>query len=130
MYDEQPKWNHSFNSELMLAKMALNLSRGGPNKYSSSNRIASIMGNGLLPFIHEDVMYQDFFDNNEIETYKDSTDLINKLELIKSNTKKLIIRSKNAKKRYFDIFSNNMVTDFMIHKIFEIKKKYKHKWSD
>jgi len=130
LYDEQPKWNHSFNSELMLAKMALNLSRGGPNKYSSSNRIASIMGNGLLPFIHEDVMYQDFFDNNEIETYKDSTDLINKLELIKSNTKKLIIRSKNAKKRYFDIFSNNMVTDFMIHKIFEIKKKYKHKWSD
>ena len=130
LYNEQPKWNHNFNSELMFAKTALNLSRGGPSKYSSSNRIASIMGNGLLPFIHEDVMYQDFFDNDEIETYKDSTDLIKKLELIKSNTKMLVLRSKNAKKRYFDIFSNNIVADFMIHKIFKNKNKYKYIWSN
>ena len=130
LYNEQPKWNHNFNSELMQAKTVLNLSRGGPSKYSSSNRIASIMGNGLLPFIHEDVMYQDFFDNDEIETYKDSTDLLNKLELIKNNPKMLVLRSKNAKKKYFDIFSNNIVADFMIHKIFKNKKRYKHKWSN
>ena len=130
LFNEQPKWNHNFNLELMQAKTVLNLSRGGPSKYSSSNRIASIMGNGLLPFIHEDVMYQDFFDNDEIETYKDSTDLLNKLELIKNNPKMLLLRSKNAKKKYFDIFSNNIVADFMIHKIFNNKNKYKHKWSN
>ena len=130
LYNEQPKWNHDFNSELILAKTALNLSRGGPNKYSSSNRIASIMGNGVLPFIHEDVMYQNFFDNDEIETYKDSTDLIKKLELVINNTKMLVLRSKNAKKRYFEIFSNKIVADFIIHKIFENKNKYKHIWSD
>ena len=130
LFNEQPKWNHNFNLELMQAKTVLNLSRGGPSKYSSSNRIASIMGNGLLPFIHEDVMYQDFFDNDEIETYKNSTDLLNKLELIKNNPKMLLLRSKNAKKKYFDIFSNNIVADFMIHKIFNNKNKYKHKWSN
>ena len=31
--------------------MGLNLSRGLPTKYYSSNRIASLMGNGLLTFI-------------------------------------------------------------------------------
>ena len=128
LYNEQPKWNHRFNSQLMLAKTALNLSRGGPSKYSSSNRIASIMGNGILPFIHKDVMYQDFFDNDEIVTYENSTDLVEKLSLIKDDKKKLIKRSKNAKKRYFDIFSNHIVANFIIHKTFNIKKNYKYIW--
>jgi hypothetical protein len=114
----------------MLSKTALNLSRGGPNKYSSSNRIASIMGNGILPFIHKDVMYQDFFDNDEIVTYENSIDLIEKLCLIKDDKKKLIKRSKNAKKRYFDIFSNHIIANFIIHKTFNIKKKYKYIWDN
>ena len=129
LYNEQPKWNHSFNDQLMLSKTALNLSRGGPNKYASSNRIASIMGNGILPFIHENVMYQDFFDNDEIIIYKDSNDLIEKLILIKDDTNNLIKRSKNAKKSYFKIFENTIIADFIINKIFGIKKKYKHVWT-
>ena len=129
LYNEQPKWNHEFNSEIMLSKTALNLSRGGPNKHASSNRIATIMGNGLLPFIHEDVMYQDFFDNDEIITYKNSTDLLEKLIQIKDNKNSLIKRSKSAKKSYFNIFQNNIVADFIVHKIFENTKKYKHVWS-
>ena len=52
LYNEEPKWNYDFTKELMICKTALNLSRGGPNKYASSNRIASLMGNGVLPFIH------------------------------------------------------------------------------
>ena len=40
--------------------MGLNLSRGKPTKYYSSNRIASIMGNGLLTFINEKVQMSDF----------------------------------------------------------------------
>ena len=35
-------------------------SRGGPTKYCSSNRIATIMGNGIMPLIDEKVKYQDF----------------------------------------------------------------------
>lgn len=128
LYNEQPKWNYDFNNELMISKTALNLSRGGPSKYSSSNRIATIMGNGVLPFIHEKVMYQDFFDNDEIITYKNPSDLISILFKNISNEKNLIKRSKNAKKRYFEIFSNTIIADFIIYKIFETKKKYKFIW--
>ena len=113
----------------MISKTALNLSRGGPSKYSSSNRIATIMGNGVLPFIHEKVMYQDFFDNDEIITYKNPSDLISILFKNISNEKNLIKRSKNAKKRYFEIFSNTIIADFIIYKIFETKKKYKYIWN-
>ena len=128
LFGEQPIWNYDFNKELMICKTALNLSRGGPNKYASSNRIATLMGNGVLPFIHEKVKYQDFFDNDEIITYKNSTDLISKLSSIKDKKKKIIKSSKNAKKRYYDIFNNSIVADFLVYKIFNNTKKFNYIW--
>ena len=47
--------------------MGLNLSRGKPTKYYSSNRIASLIGNGLLTFIDKKTQLNDFFNKNEIE---------------------------------------------------------------
>ena len=40
--------------------MGLNLSRGLPTKYYSSNRIASLIGNGLLTFIDKKTHLNDF----------------------------------------------------------------------
>ncbi len=128
LFNEQPKWNLDFENDLMICRTALNLSRGGPTKYCSSNRIASLMGNGILPFIHEKIKYQDFFDNDEIITYRDSKNLINQLHDIKNDNKSLIKRSKNAKKRYFEIFENTIVSDFIISKIFNTPKLFNHIW--
>jgi len=128
IFNEQPKWNFEFEKELMICKTALNLSRGGPTKYCSSNRIASLMGNGVLPFIHEKVKYQDFFDNDEIITYSNSKNLINQLLDIKENNKLLIKRSKNAKKRYFELFENTIISDFIINKIFDVPKLFNYIW--
>ena len=60
--------------------MGLNLSRGKPTKYYSSNRIASIMGNGLLTFIDNKVLMNNF-NNNEI-IYNNISDLSEKLIII------------------------------------------------
>ena len=67
--NKQPIWGNDFNNALINSKMGLNLSRGKPTKYYSSNRIASIMGNGLLTFIDEKVQMSDFFNKNEIIFY-------------------------------------------------------------
>ena len=128
LFKEEPKWNYEFNKEISIAKTALNLSRGGPSKYCSSNRIATLMGNGILPFIDEKVMYQDFFNNDEIITYKDPYDLLSKLTEIKDNDKMLVKRSKNAKKSYYNLFENTIVAESLIHKIFETSKKHKYIW--
>ena len=129
LYGEQPKWNYDFYDELMLSKTALNLSRGGPNKYASSNRIATLMGNGVLTAIDEKVQYQDFFNNDEIIVYKNKLDLINQIISIKDNPKKIRLNSIKSKKAYFGYFENNIVADFLIHKIFNNKKKYNYVWS-
>ena len=130
LYNEEPKWNYDFTDELMVCKTALNLSRGGPNKYASSNRIASLMGNGVLPFIHSKVKYQDFFDNDEIIIYNDHKDLINKLIRIINKPKELKLRSIKSKKSYFNYFQNNIIADFIISKIFHTKKHFKYVWSE
>ena len=129
LYNEEPKWNYDFTKELMICKTALNLSRGGPNKYASSNRIASLMGNGVLPFIHSKVKYQDFFEDDEIVIYNDHKDLINKLIQIIEKPRELKKRSIKSKKSYFNYFQNNIIADFMLNRIFGMKKKYKYVWS-
>jgi hypothetical protein len=130
LYNEEPKWNYDFNNEIMSSKTALNLSRGGPSKYASSNRIASLMGNGILTFIDEKTKFQDFFKNGEIITYKNEVDLLKKLLSIKDDKKELIRRAKLAKKNYFKYFENTIVSDFIISKTLNTKKKYKYIWDN
>tara|TARA_B100000575_G_scaffold293434_1_gene304803 strand:+ start:446 stop:2548 length:2103 start_codon:yes stop_codon:yes gene_type:complete len=128
LFDEQPKWNYKLNDEIKICKTALNLSRGGPSKYASSNRIATLMGNGILTFIDEKICYQDFFQDDEIITYKNHNDLLNKLSTITNNEKRLIKKSELAKKNYFRFFDNKIVTDYIIYKTFNVKNKFKYIW--
>jgi spore maturation protein CgeB len=65
--------------------MGLNLSRGKPTKYYSSNRIASIMGNGLLTFVDKKVHMNDFFNNQEIISYTNINDLSDKIKFYSVN---------------------------------------------
>ena len=54
--------------------MGLNLSRGEPIKYYSSDRITQIVGNGLVCLIDEKTQYRDFFNNSEMVFYKNVND--------------------------------------------------------
>ena len=44
---------HTFISKISNSYMGINLSRGKPIKYYSSDRIAQLVGNGLLTFIDQ-----------------------------------------------------------------------------
>ena len=46
MFGKQPIWGDNFLNELAKSKMGLNLSRGKPTKYYSSDRLAQLLGNG------------------------------------------------------------------------------------
>ena len=60
MFKRQPVWGDEFLEKISQSKMGLNLSRGKPVKYYSSDRIAQLMGNGLLTFIDKKTHYSDF----------------------------------------------------------------------
>ena len=112
--NKQPIWGNDFNNALIDSKMALNLSRGKPTKYYSSNRIASIMGNGLLTFIDEKVMMNDFFKKNELIFYKNINDLSDKIKFYSRNDRLRKKIAQNGKKKYFKLFNEKRITKYMI----------------
>lgn len=129
LYKEQPKWNYDLNFEIMKSKIALNLSRGNPVKYYSSNRIATLMGNGCLTAIDKKVKYSDFFTQNEVLFYTNEKDLVKKIINLKDKSNLLKKMAKRGKEKYFKLFSNLHVSQFLIDKTFNLKNKYKYKWN-
>ena len=68
--NKQPIWSDDFKLSLNKSKMALNLSQGKPTKYYSSDRIAQLIGNGILTFIDEKTKLNKFFLKDEVVFYK------------------------------------------------------------
>ena len=116
--NELPKWNYNFYNELAKCKMSLNLSRGKPLKYTSSNRIAALVGNGIFTFIDINTKFNDFFDDNEVGFYKNVKDLGNKIEYLLKYPKKINEYGKRGKEKYFKLFNNKIITKKIIDKTF------------
>ena len=121
---KQPVWGNDFINVLSNSKMGLNLSRGKPIKYYSSDRLAQLMGNGLLTFIDKKTCYSDFFTNKEIVTYNNYDDLIEKIYKYKKNDKERKLIAKNGKLKYLKYFNSTLVAEFIINKTYDINKKY------
>ncbi len=113
---QEPIWGNDFYKSLLNSKMALNLSRGNPTKHYSSNRIASLMGNGLLVFIDKKVQMDYFFNPNEIISYDSIDDLASKIKYYKMNDKLRIKIAKKGKEKYFKLFNETKVCKYIIDK--------------
>ena len=124
MFGREPIWGDVFLNNLANSNMAINLSRGKPVKYYSSDRLAQLIGNGLLTFIHKDTSYDDFFNNNEMIFYKDVNDLSEKIRKYKKDKK---IASKIAERghfKYHKYFNSSIVARYIIERTFGINSKY------
>ena len=126
-FDKQPVWGDRFFYEMSLCSMALNLSRGNPIKHYSSDRIASLMGNGLLTFIDKKYHFSDFFLNNkEFVEYDNQNDLIDKIIYFKKNIKERNHIARKGKIKYFEIFNNLDISKYIVN--FTLGNHYKPKW--
>jgi len=108
--------------------MGINLSRGEPVKYYSSDRIAQLLGNGLLTFIDKKTCFNDFLSNKEIIFYNDINDLSYKINKYKKDKKEAKMIAKNGRYTYLRNFNSTIVADFILSKTFDYKSKYKFAW--
>ena len=121
MNGKQPVWGDQFVNKISNSKMGLNLSRGEPIKHYSSDRLAQLIGNGLLTFIDKKTCYGDFFSNKEMVFYKNINDLTEKIQKYKKDNKERKKIAKNGKKKYFKYFNSSIVSQYIVNKVFEIK---------
>ena len=114
--DKEPIWGNDFYNALLNSKMGLNLSRGLPTKYYTSNRIASLMGNGLLTFVDKKTQLNDFFNKNEIICYDNINDLADKIKFFKNRNELRKRIARNGKKKYFTLFNELRITKYIIER--------------
>ena len=124
----QPIWGDNFLNKISNSKIGLNLSRGKPVKYYSSDRIAQYMGNGLLTLIHEKVQYQDFFKKDEIVTYKNFDDLVKKIKFFIDNDKQRKAIANNGRKKYLKEFNSEKISKYIVTKSMNINVNDKFLW--
>ena len=130
MNNIQPIWGNDFIKAISNSSMAINLSRGEPVKYYSSDRIAQLMGNGLLTFIDQKTCFNDFFSKNEVIFYKNLDDLSYKLNKFKRDRKVAKKIAKNGRDAYLKKFNSMIVADFILSKTLDYKSKYKFSWEN
>ena len=124
MFGVQPVWGNEFLNKLSNSNMALNLSRGKPVKYYSSDRIAQLLGNGLLTFIHKDTKFSDFFKSNEMIFYTNTNDLLDKILKYKKDDNLRRNIAKNGHKKYHKFFNSSLVSRYILDKSFGKNSKY------
>ena len=114
--NKEPIWGNDFYKALVNSKMGLNLSRGLPTKHYSSNRIASLMGNGLLTFVDRKTELDDMFNKNEIVIYESINDLTTKINFYKKNDNLRRKIGSAGRKKYFKLFNELKTTKYIVDK--------------
>ena len=127
----QPIWADSFLKAISNSKMGVNLSRGDPIKYYSSDRITQLIGNGLLTFIHKNTLFSNFFSSDEIIFYSDISNLSEKIQKYAKDDEQRKKIAKRGKMKYMKYFNSTIVAEYIINKTFgNTYKKNKYLWEN
>ena len=113
-----PIFGHAKDQILCQSKAALNLTRlPEPMKWYSSDRITSIMGNGLLNCTRADADLHELYGNDAIMEYSDVSELVEKIDhsLASNQWKEIAERGWQIS---HDYFSAKKITAFMVNTIF------------
>ena len=128
MNNVQPIWGDKFISTIANSTMGLNLSRGKPVKYYSSDRVAQLFGNGLLTFVDIKTNFNDFLPNNTFINYNNIDDLSYKLNKYKRDDAKRREIAKRGKEFYLKYINSTIVADFILSNTFDLKSKNVFVW--
>ena len=111
MDNVEPIWGANFYYYLSKSKIGLNISRGSYQKLYSSDRISSLIGNGLLTFINRKTDFNKLFTNKEIIFYNN---LNNKMR------KKI---AKAAYNKYHMHMNNKIISNYILNSVDLINSK-------
>jgi len=117
MDDLEPIWGANYYHYLSKCKMALNISRGSYQDLYSSDRISSLIGNGLLVFINNKTKFEKIFNNKEVIFFNNKKDLIDKINYYSRNDKIRIEFAKSGYKKYHKHMNNLVITNYILKSV-------------
>jgi hypothetical protein len=117
-----------YQTVLESAKMGLNLSRRNDVYLYSSDRMAHLVGNGLLTFIDRASGFGDLFTEQELAFYGSEEELFDKMRFFKVNDSERRRVAENGWRKYYKLFSCEIVARYLIDAVFGRVQPALHGW--
>ena len=130
IYGKPDIWGVHYEQVMTSSKMALNLNRIEGWPLYSSDRIAQLLGNGLLTFVWDKGDMRHLLKDDHVAFFKDEDELVSKvIEFQNDDAKRQAIAS-NGRAFYHEHFSAEKVTKFMIASALGRKGAPDYMWSN
>ncbi len=112
--DRPPVWGADYEDVLATSKMSLNLNRREGDKWYSSDRIAHLMGCGILTFQSSANGMQRFFSDGETVWFDGPVDLADKVLHYNSHDAERSRIASAGRERYHRLFGGERVLRYMV----------------
>jgi len=113
----QPVWGKSFYNVLKQSKICINYSRGKYKNLYSSDRIASLIGNGCFVLNENTNKYYKIFNKKNLINFKNKRDLIKKINFFLKNEKIRIKLAKNLYNKYHNLYSSKNILKYILRNL-------------
>jgi len=130
MFGRPPVWGAGYEQTLARSKMALNLNRKEGWPLYSSDRIAHLMGNGILTFLSDRGNMQKFFSDREVAYFHELGDLREKILYYQAHDGERRAVAAAGRARYHQMFSGSRTLKFMIETLMGERYSESYEWAD
>lgn len=122
-------WGARYEEVLASSKMSLNLNRREGDKWYSSDRIAHLMGYGILTFQSSANKMQSFFSDRETVYFDDADDLAEKIVYYNTHDDERAAIASAGRVKYHTLFNGARVLKFMVETMTGEKYSENYEWA-
>jgi len=121
-------WGAQYLEAVNKAKMGLNLSRGFSNYLYSSDRMAQLMGNGLLTFVDRATSFQELFNEDDLAFYDNFADLTARINFFKQNEDERKRVAENGWRKSHERFNSTRIAKYLIETTMRTSYTEDYEW--
>ncbi len=128
--DTPSVWGARYEEILATSKMSLNLNRREGDKWYSSDRIAHLMGYGILTFQSARNQMQRFFTDDETVYFDGPGDLAEKILWFNAHDAERVRTARAGRIKYHALFNGARVLKFMVETLYGAAYSEPYEWSE
>ena len=127
--DRPSIWGADYEDVLATSKMSLNLNRREGDRWYSSDRIAHLMGYGILTFQSSKNGMQSFFADDETVWFDGADDLAEKILHYQAHDVERAAVASAGRAKYHALFNGARVLRFMVETMLGVAYSESYEWA-
>ena len=125
----KPVWGQAYEDVISKSKMALNLNREEDWPLYSSDRLAQLIGNGLLTYVWDKGEMRRLFNDGQVVFFKNEDELSKKIKYFQAEDEDRQTIAAAGRHYYQQHFSAQQVINFIIETTFEKPYTTDYPWA-